>query len=74
MRPRRGIGMMRRITVTMGAHNNDFRWNDWNTHQVEKHGLTRRDVEHAVRFAKPPYPRQIHEEEWVGGSWEDPNR
>jgi hypothetical protein len=42
----------------MGAHDNEFRWNFWNRHQVEKHGLTPREVEFVVRLAKHPYPRR----------------
>jgi hypothetical protein len=35
----------------------DFRWNEFNLDKIAKHGVTRFEAEHVVRFAKPPYPR-----------------
>lgn len=42
----------------MPPHDLDFRWNQWNRDQVEKHGLTPAEVEHVVRFARHPFPRR----------------
>jgi hypothetical protein len=41
------------------AHKNEFYWDHRNTEAVEKHGLTRQDVEHVVWFAKHPFPQRF---------------
>jgi hypothetical protein len=35
----------------------DFRWNAFNLEKIAKHGVTRQEAEHVVRFAKRPFPR-----------------
>ncbi|HEX4793416.1 MAG TPA: hypothetical protein VH370_06470 [Humisphaera sp.] len=35
----------------------DFRWNRFNLDKIAIHGVTRSEVEHAIRFARPPFPR-----------------
>ena len=41
----------------------EFRWNDWNREKIGKHGLSERDVEHAVRYCERGFPRRR------GGEW-----
>lgn len=46
------------------AHRNDFRWNEWNRAQVEKHGLRVEEVQRVVRFAAHPWPRHYKRRGW----------
>jgi uncharacterized DUF497 family protein len=36
----------------------DFRWDAYNLAKIAKHGVSQREAEHVVRFAKLPYPRK----------------
>jgi len=35
----------------------EFRWNDWNIEQIDRHGIGREEAEYVVSHAKAPYPR-----------------
>jgi hypothetical protein len=48
----------------MPAHSNEFRWNNRNVEQVEKHGLTVPEVQSVVRFAKHPFPSAYKRKGW----------
>jgi hypothetical protein len=43
----------------VAAHGDDFYWDNRNIEAVEKHGLTRWDVQHVVRSAKQPFPERF---------------
>jgi phage-related protein len=43
----------------------DFRWNAWNLEHATKHGVAVHEVEHVVRNARRPYPRDIGDEKWL---------
>jgi len=42
-----------------------FRWIEWNTAKVAKHGVSILEAERVVRSAGRPYPRKIG-----GGKWQ----
>ena len=42
-----------------------FRWNDWNTEHIEKHGVSPEDAEDAVLAAGPGFPRAIDDEKYL---------
>ncbi len=35
----------------------DFRWNDFNLEKIAKHGISRAEAEHVVRYAKRPFSK-----------------
>jgi hypothetical protein len=35
-----------------------FRWVEWNTLKIAKHGVSIREAEHVVRRASRPFPRK----------------
>jgi hypothetical protein len=36
-----------------------FYWGAWNLAHIDEHDVSRHEVEHVVRHAKPPFPREI---------------
>ena len=40
----------------------DFRWNEWNTEHLARHGIDPEAAEHAVEEAGSSYPRRIEED------------
>jgi uncharacterized DUF497 family protein len=40
----------------------DFRWNEWNTEHLARHGIEPEVAEHLVEGAVGPYPRRIDED------------
>ena len=43
----------------------DFRWNEWNTSHIARHGVSPEEAEAVVRAATQPYPRRIEEDKWL---------
>ena len=43
----------------------DFRWNEWNTDHVGKHGVSPEEAEMVVRDARQPFPRKIEDDKWL---------
>jgi uncharacterized DUF497 family protein len=43
----------------------DFRWNEWNSHHIATHGVSRDEAEAVVRRAKRPFPRRIEDDKWL---------
>jgi uncharacterized DUF497 family protein len=42
----------------------DFRWNEWNSEHVGKHGVRPEEAEYVVRNARPPYPEERGDDKW----------
>lgn len=42
-----------------------FRWNEWNTWHIDKHGVSPGETEDVVKGARPPFPRASGEEKWA---------
>ena len=42
-----------------------FRWNDWNWHHVQKHGVTPEEAGMVVEGAQPPYPQAHRNDTWL---------
>jgi hypothetical protein len=45
----------------------DFRWIQWNTEKVEKHGCTRQEAEQVVNHPARGFPRRVGEKYQVHG-------
>ena len=43
----------------------EFRWNAWNLDHATRHGVSREEAEHVVRFARRPYPRRLARNKWL---------
>jgi uncharacterized DUF497 family protein len=41
-----------------------FRWVEWNTLKIAKHGVSIREAEHVVRRASRPFPKKIGRGKW----------
>jgi len=47
----------------------DFRWNEWNSEHVARHGVTPEAAEEVVQAATGPYPRRIGDDKLL--VWEE---
>ena len=43
----------------------DFRWNDWNIDHIARHGISPRQAEHVIVFAKQPWPSYEGDGRWL---------
>jgi uncharacterized protein len=43
----------------------EFRWNDWNTDHIGKHGVLPEEAERLIRAAGSPFPRKIQDDKWL---------
>ena len=43
----------------------EFRWNDWNTEHIERHGVSPHEAEHVVEGARQPYPLERGDGKWL---------
>jgi uncharacterized DUF497 family protein len=43
----------------------DFRWNEWNSDHIARHGVEPEDAEHVIVRARVPYPQRIEDEKWL---------
>ncbi len=43
----------------------EFAWDDFNPAKIAKHGVTRQEAEHVVRFAKAPFPLRHRKGTWI---------
>jgi uncharacterized DUF497 family protein len=43
----------------------DFRWNEWNTEHIERHGVSPEEAERVVEGARPPYPLDRGDDKWL---------
>lgn len=42
-----------------------FRWNDWNSQHIARHGVAPEAAEHAILQARPPWPLYQSDEKWL---------
>jgi uncharacterized DUF497 family protein len=43
----------------------DFRWNDWNTDHIAKHGIVPKQAEQVVLRARTPWPSYEGDNRWL---------
>jgi len=43
----------------------EFRWNNWNSDHVGRHGVLPEEAEAVVRHARRPYPQARADEKWL---------
>ncbi len=43
----------------------DFRWNDWNTEHIERHGVRPDEAEEVALNARHPYPLYRDDGKWL---------
>jgi len=43
----------------------EFRWNDWNTEHIERHGVSPDEAERVVEGARQPYPLEGGDGKWL---------
>lgn len=43
----------------------DFRWNEWNSEHIARHGVSTDEAEAVVQRATRPFPRRIDDDKWI---------
>jgi uncharacterized DUF497 family protein len=43
----------------------EFRWNEWNTEHIMRHGVCPEEAERVVRGATGRFPRRIEQDKWL---------